>query len=102
MKIRAVNWHLPFGEIDILAEGRRGLVLVEVRGRTERGWKPVDALSYAKRRRLARLAEWLQARRRVSVGVVLLSIVGKPPRCPAWVVCRWPRFFGLEIKDYEL
>ncbi len=100
--IRDVNVRTPFGEIDILAEGPKGFVVVEVRGRSRAGWRPIEALNWAKKRRLNRLALWVQGRERRPAGVVLVEIVGVPPKLPAWVLGRWPERFGLKIKDYPL
>jgi len=97
-----VNVRTPFGEIDILAEGPRGFVVVEVRGRRRAGWRPIEALSWKKKQRLTRLALWVMGRTRRPAGVVFVEIVGDPPALPAWVLGRWPAWFGLKIRDYAI
>ena len=79
------NWRCGVGEIDIVAMDRRGqsgsLVFCEVKCRTGFGFgAPLEAITYAKARRLRQLAaEWLAAHnvtaKRVridAIGVVLL------------------------------
>jgi putative endonuclease len=79
------NWRCRAGEIDIVAvdleESRRSLVFCEVKCRTGLGFgAPLEAITYAKVRRLRQLAgEWLQANdltagriRLDAIGVVLL------------------------------
>ena len=79
------NWRCRAGEIDIVAvdleESRRSLVFCEVKCRTGLGFgAPLEAITYAKVRKLRQLAaEWLQANdltagriRLDAIGVVLL------------------------------
>ncbi|MCL6632342.1 MAG: YraN family protein [Alicyclobacillus herbarius] len=54
------NWRAPIGEIDIIAESRGELVLVEVRTRRSPGFgTAVDSVGIRKQRRLYLLARWL-------------------------------------------
>ena len=91
MTILARNWRCPTGEIDIVAtelsDGRQTLVFCEVKCRTGLGFgAPLEAITYAKVRKLRQLAaEWLAAtgsavdRIRIdAIGVVLLP--RQPPQ----------------------
>lgn len=91
LQILQRNWHCAIGEIDIIAEdvadGRRTVVFCEVKCRTGLGFgDPLEAITYAKLRKLRQLAgEWLAASPRKpdairldAVGVVLLP--GHAPR----------------------
>jgi putative endonuclease len=91
MTILARNWRCPTGEIDIVAtelsHGRQTLVFCEVKCRTGLGFgAPLEAITYAKVRKLRQLAaEWLAAtgsavdRIRIdAIGVVLLP--RQPPQ----------------------
>jgi putative endonuclease len=52
--IRARNWRCPYGELDLVAERSGELVFVEVKTRRgERLGAPEEAVTLAKRRRLA-------------------------------------------------
>ncbi|HEU5439351.1 MAG TPA: YraN family protein [Ktedonobacterales bacterium] len=52
--IRARNWRCPYGELDLVAERDGALVFVEVKTRRgERMGTPEEAVTPAKRRRLA-------------------------------------------------
>jgi putative endonuclease len=90
MTIVARNWRCSSGEIDIIAveqvRGRTTLVFCEVKCRTGLGFgHPLEAITWAKIRRLRQLAaEWLAVHESVAgsirldaVGVVLLP--GRPP-----------------------
>src|SRR5687767_3382375 len=65
LEILARNWQCRTGEIDIVAEerldGRRTVVFCEVKCRTGLGFgDPLEAITYAKLRKLRQLAaEWL-------------------------------------------
>ena len=85
------NWQCAVGEIDIVAEelerGRRTVVFCEVKCRTGLGFgDPLEAITYAKLRKLRQLAgEWLaaskdkpEAVRIDAMGVVMLT--GQAPR----------------------
>ena len=90
MEILARNWRCREGEIDIVAvetaAERPTLVFCEVKCRTGLGFgHPLEAITYAKLRKLRRLAaEWLSvhevsaaAVRIDAIGVVLIP--GQPP-----------------------
>lgn len=90
MQILARNWRCRTGEIDIVAverlAGRRTLVFCEVKCRTGLGFgHPLEAITWAKIRKLRQLAaEWMTvhetsvpAIRLDAIGVVLLP--GRPP-----------------------
>ena len=85
------NWRCGIGEIDIIAAelvgGARTVVFCEVKCRTGLGFgDPLEAITYAKLRKLRQLAgEWLAASGRRpdairldAVGVVMIP--GQPPR----------------------
>ena len=85
LHVLARNWRCPDGEIDIIAvepgAGHRTVVFCEVKCRTGLGFgDPLESITYAKQRRLRRLAaRWLategQGTDRVRIdalGVVLL------------------------------
>jgi putative endonuclease len=58
MTIEARNWRSPAGEIDIVARDEGDLVFVEVKTRrSERAGSADEAVSVAKQKRVARLAE---------------------------------------------
>lgn len=90
MQIVSRNWRCKLGEIDIIAfdetsEGRRTMVFCEVKCRTGLGFgPPLEAITYAKLRKLRQLAaEWLaqatdhpDAIRLDAVGVLMLP--GRP------------------------
>jgi putative endonuclease len=79
------NWRCRFGEIDLIARiehnGRRKIIFCEVKTRAGLGWgDPLEAITYAKRKRLRRLAgHWLATTkehaddlRMDAIGVMLL------------------------------
>ena len=85
MTILARNWRCPAGELDIIAteecDGRTTVVFCEVKCRTGLGYgDPLESITFAKVRRLRRLAAaWLAAEnvhsaavRIDAVGVVLI------------------------------
>jgi putative endonuclease len=85
MQVLARNWRCRAGEIDIVAletvSGRRTLVFCEVKSRTGLGFgSPLEAITYAKLRKLRQLsAHWLATQdvhaddiRLDAIGVVLL------------------------------
>lgn len=80
------NWRCPIGEIDIVAQHGRTLVLVEVKTRTtQRFGSPVEAVTPIKLARLRRLAgQWLHEhpvgpeRVRIDVVGVLVPHRGEP------------------------
>jgi putative endonuclease len=91
MVLLARNWTCEIGEIDIVAEevvdGRRTVVFCEVKCRTGLGFgDPLEAITYAKVRKLRQLAaEWLSradvphdGARIDAVGVVMEP--GRSPR----------------------
>jgi putative endonuclease len=75
------NWRCRAGEIDIVAvdleESRRSLVFCEVKCRTGLGFgAPLEAITYAKVRKLRQLAaEWLQAND-ITAGRIRLDAIG--------------------------
>lgn len=65
-RIRERNVRLPGGELDAVAEHDGEIVFVEVKARSGSGFGgPADAVTAAKQRRLARLAEAYLALRRL-------------------------------------
>lgn len=85
MRVLARNWRCKVGEIDIIAleliDGHRTLVFCEVKSRTGLGFGlPLEAITYAKLRKLRQLsAHWLAANelhvddiRLDAIGVVLI------------------------------
>ena len=61
-KIRHRNFRCPLGELDLVAEDRGVLVFIEVKTRTTTEFGvPLEAVSPAKQRRLARLATYYLA-----------------------------------------
>ncbi len=76
--VLARNWRCRSGEIDIIARDPDGvLVVCEVKARRGRGYgDPLEAITYAKVRRLRRLAaEWLHEQPD-AVGAVRLDAIG--------------------------
>lgn len=79
------NWRCPQGEIDIVADDGRDLVVVEVKTRrTDRFGHPFTAVDRRKRERLWRLAHaWVRAHPGAasgrSVRVDLIGITGEHP-----------------------
>jgi putative endonuclease len=63
LRILARNWRCSEGEIDIVAAERRALVVCEVKTRSDVTYgTPLEAITWAKRQRLRRLAiRWLVA-----------------------------------------
>ncbi|PTY03610.1 hypothetical protein DB346_07000 [Verrucomicrobia bacterium LW23] len=86
--ILEMNFRIPEGELDIIAEDRDGLAFVEVKAlRTDKWLSPYERVNREKQRRLAKAAEaWLRGRnlRKVRfrgdiVEVILKS--GDVPQC---------------------
>ncbi len=79
-RILKKNLRCEIGEIDLLGEeeatGR--MVLFEVRSRVPGRFRPVHALSFAKIKRLRRLAEWVSVREKRSVRIELVEVIDKP------------------------
>lgn len=81
-KILLRNVQLRFGEIDILAEDRGDLVIVEVKTRRslECG-EPAEAVDYEKKRKLWQLAQLLSQQnptKNIRIDVVAIKIGKKP------------------------
>ncbi|MDN5761141.1 MAG: YraN family protein [Microlunatus sp.] len=80
MEVLQRNWRCRFGEIDVVAldssDGRRTAVFCEVKCRTGLGFgDPLESITYAKIKRLRRLAaEWLSQHELVVHGVRLDAI----------------------------
>jgi len=78
--IHARNLRTPCGEIDILAEEGRQIVLVEVKTTARPGGAPAQApLGHAQRGRLQEAARWLRQRpgfrgRRLRIDVVMVTL----------------------------
>jgi len=81
MEVLARNWRCRTGEIDIVAaetvDGRVTVVFCEVKCRTGLGFgDPLEAITWAKLRRLRSLAaEWMSAHQ-VSASAIRLDAVG--------------------------
>jgi putative endonuclease len=81
MQIVSRNWRCRAGEIDVIAleavAGRRTLVFCEVKCRTGLGFGgPLEAITYAKVRKLRQLvAQWL-ADERLQVDEIRLDAIG--------------------------
>lgn len=60
------NWRCRYGELDVIAQDGAGVVFVEVKTRTGRGYgMPAEAVTFAKQARIRRLAGlWLRAQER--------------------------------------
>lgn len=81
------NWRCRHGELDLVALEDGTLVFCEVKLRTGLGFgDPLEALTFAKVRRLRRLvAAWLAAhpdRRERSVRLDALGVLAEPGRAP--------------------
>jgi putative endonuclease len=83
------RWRCRLGEIDVVAKDGETLVVVEVKARSDSGYRaPVDAVDREKRRRLIRLARaYLRARglreAKVTVRFDVVGVTarsGEPPR----------------------
>ena len=59
LKIIERNWRCPIGEIDLVAQGPQGeLVIVEVKTRSKIGDSVWESIGFEKQVKLARLARW--------------------------------------------
>lgn len=57
-RIRERNWHCGLGEVDLIADHRQDLVFIEVKSRRSGDYgRPSDAVNFAKRCKLSRLAD---------------------------------------------
>lgn len=57
-KILEINWRCSYGEIDIVAEDKKTIVIIEVKTRREVGTGlPLEAVDRRKQRKLVQLAE---------------------------------------------
>lgn len=75
-RIVARNWRCRYGEIDIVAADGSAVVFVEVKTRTGEGFgTPAEAVTYAKLRRLRRLAGIWLAEQRAGWSDVRIDIV---------------------------
>lgn len=86
------NWSCRWGELDLLMEKPRRLLLVEVKGRRSGfdGWG-VAALGSAKRRRLARALACWQAAHPQHAGRGVELVFALVPLPPAQRPVRWIR-----------
>jgi putative endonuclease len=91
IKILTRNFQCPIGEIDLVAQDGRTLLFIEVKYRADasRGL-PQESVTYAKQRKLTRLAQWYLKRYRLEgqpARFDVIAIIGdsKGPRIN-WIV----------------
>ena len=84
LKILGRNLRTKFGEIDILAEDGRTLVVVEVKTKTSAVYgAAIEMITPTKQLKLIRLARWLQAKRQrpaVRIDIVTVDSVANSPQ----------------------
>ena len=74
--IERTNVRFPVGEIDIVAWESGTLCFIEVRSRSSHAWgTPSESVTFAKRQRLLRAAQWYMARCRTPVTEVRFDVV---------------------------
>lgn len=74
--IVARNWRGGGGEIDLIARRGGGVRFVEVKGRSDDGYDPLEAVNVSKQRLLARAAEaWLVGNTPAEEACFLVAIV---------------------------
>ena len=100
------NLQLTGGEIDLLAEDRKGsLVLIEVRGRANGTYLPRHTLPPAKTARLKRLSARLAIRYRRQVRIEFLEVIGELPkrtRFATQILAWWPEALGMKLTAFTL
>ncbi len=81
------NWRCHYGEIDLVARGEDGLLVVEVRTRRDvRFGRPEESLDRRKQARLARLAQaYVQARKWPGPWRIELIAVQHPSEGPVQI-----------------
>ena len=104
-RIRRANWRFAGGEIDLLAEDSDGhWIVVEVLGRERAEFAPSQFLSSAKRFRLERMACLLAMKHQRRIRVLLVEVIGKPPRFARGLFFLLARWYapGFTIKSWRL
>ena len=85
-KIVGRNIRTKFGEVDILAQYDKKIIICEVKARSGNGQfgRPEDAVNYFKQRKLIKMAKWLSLDRQYANCVFQIDIVaiafGNPPK----------------------
>lgn len=80
-KIVGRNLHYRFGEIDILAEHKKQLIIVEVKAkRHATQGMAIEMITPVKQRRLRQLAHWVEAEynKPVRIDVIAIDDFGSP------------------------
>lgn len=84
--IRELNYNVPLGEIDIIAEHKGELVFIEVKTRSGVGFgTPAEAVTSRKQKQIIRVAQYYLSKNncfdrpaRFDVVSILLADIGKP------------------------
>src|SRR3989344_202077 len=85
-KILGRNIRTKFGEVDILAEHDKKIIVCEVKARSGSGQfgRPEEAVDYFKQQKLIKMAKWLSMDRQYANRVFQIDIVaiafGNPPK----------------------
>jgi Holliday junction resolvase-like predicted endonuclease len=97
------------GEADIVCWDfcKSEIVLVEVRGSNHLTLLPTAYLTFEKKKRLARFANYLGTSRNCGVRIEFVEVVGRVPGvgCPNWlarVLLFFPEILGIKMRAWPL
>src|SRR3989338_7463180 len=76
-KILGRNIRTKFGEVDILAEHDKKIIICEVKARSGNGryGRPEDAVDYFKQQKLIRMAKWLSLDRQYANRIFQIDVI---------------------------
>lgn len=76
-KILGRNIRTKFGEVDILAERDKKIIICEVKARSGDGQygRPEDAVDYFKQKKLIKMARWLSLERQYANRVFQIDVI---------------------------
>ena len=85
-RLRARNWHCPFGEIDLIVEHQATLVFVEVRYRQSQAYGgAAHSIGVTKLGRLQRSAEYYIQQHRITQPCRIDAVLIHGGQAPEWL-----------------
>lgn len=84
------NQRTPYGEIDIIAEKQRTLVIIEVKARSsEKFGNPEDAVTRKKQDRIRQSSLWWIQQNKYSYNEIRFDVIGILRKGDQWEIKHW-------------